>query len=225
MFETEVRRRPPKRRRALAKILGLILCSSLVATSASAIPYFNAPFGFDNSTLGLAVEEVIPTDAVFPPIAAGDTTTDIVLLSEDEINDTPTMIDRTITWTLVNTVPDEVDSFLIFLTALAPQPGDYDYSGALIDVEIDGPDPMVIASYGSLTFAGFRLSLEDFTLVEGELRAERQFRYTVDEGEAQSGPPGLGVAYVVLPEPATGVLLVSALVLAGAASRRRPRCT
>lgn len=207
--------------------LVLFLSTSLMASSASAIPYFNAPFGFDNSSLTLAIDVVIPLDAVFPPIASGDTTTDLVLLSQDEINDTGNMIDRTITWTLINTVPDEIDEFLVFLTALQTLPGDHDYSNALIDVDILGLDSMDIASFGSLTFAGFRMSLDDFTLVNGELTATREFRYTVDEGEAQSGPPNLGVAYVAfpsVPEPGTGLLLSTALALGVATSARRSRC-
>jgi hypothetical protein len=204
-----------------------VVCSSLAASSASAIPYFNAPFGFDNASLSLPIEVVIPLDAVFPPIASGDTTTDLILLSEDEINDTANMIDRTITWTLINTLPDEIDEFYIFLTALRAGPGDHDYSNALIDVDILGLDAMDIGAFGGFTFAGFKMDLDDFTLVNGELTAQRQFRYTVDEGEAQSGPPNLGIADVAfpsVPEPGTGLLLAAALGLTAAASSRRGRC-
>ena len=85
---------------------------------------------------------------------------------------------------------------------------------------------MVIASYGPYTFAGFYLTPEDFEVVGGDLVAVRQFRYTVNQGEAASGPPNLGIAYVPIqvPEPATALLLALALGLAAAATRRPNPC-
>ena len=194
----------------------------LVSSSAQAIPYFNTSFGFDNSTLQLAPDYEIPTDAVFPFIASGVTSTDVGLLSADVINDTPTTIDRTVTWTIINNAPADVTEFLLFLTALSPTP--FDYSSANIDVDIEGFDPMLIASYGPYFFAGYHLTLDDFTLVAGDLVATRTFRYTVDVAQDENGPPDLGIAYTTMfsvPEPATGLLLAAALAVAAGAGRRR----
>lgn len=214
------------RGRSLGLALLLACAASLAPSTAAAIPYFNEPFGFDNSTLQLDLDYVIPLDAVFPYIASNDPSLDLVLLSEDQVDDTATTIDRLITWTLINTVPEEIGEFLVFFTAVVP--GDTDYSGAVIDIDMTGTDEMVIAGYGPYTFLGFILSPDDFVDMNGELTAVRQFRYTVDEAQQAGGPPDLGIAYVqgpiVVPEPGTGLLLASAIGIAAAAARRLNRC-
>ena len=228
-----------KARRVPLALAGLVV-SLLIATNAQAITYFNADFGFDNSVLQLPTEYEIPLDAGFPFIASGVLDTAIGLSSEDIINDTTTSIDRTITWTVINNAPTEITEFILFLTALSPT--EFDYSGAVIDVEISRPfalgealgdltaqgaelfDPMVIAAYGPYYFAGYHLTLDDFTLVGGDLIATRQFRYTVNVPEDSSGPPDLGIAYTTMvnvPEPATGLLFASALLLAAGTGRRQ----
>ncbi len=206
-------------RTTLTAIAGLG-ATLLLATSAQAIPYFNADFGFDNSTLMLPSDYVIDNDATFPFIASGITSTDIGLLAADsEVNDTADSIDRTITWTLINNA--DITEFVVFFTALGPTP--YDYSGANIDLEIDGVDPMEIMNFGPYSFAGYRLNLADFTMVNGRLEATRTFGYTVDEPEQGGFPPALGVAYTTdfnVPEPATGLLLGGALLMILGAGRR-----
>lgn len=203
-----------------ALLVGLTL---LLAGPARAIPYFNAPFGFDNSSLMLEPQIAIPDDASFPFVASGVTSTDVGLLSEDLIQDTSTTIDRIITWTIINNAPTTVTDFILFLTALSPT--QTDYSGAAIDVDIQGYDPMVIASYGPYSVAGYHLTLSDFELVNGDLVATRTFRYTVDAPEGPGGPPALGIAYTQdltpVPEPATGLLLAGALLVATGAGRKR----
>lgn len=213
-------RRHPRRTLGPVLAVGLLL---LFASPASAIPYFNAPFGFDNSSLMLEPDFLIPTDAEFPFVASGVTATDVGLLSEDLIADTSSSIDRTITWTIINNAPTTVTDFILFLTALDPTPTDY--SGANIDVDIESHDPMVIASFGPYFLAGYRLTLADFQLVNGDLVATRSFRYTVDVPEGPGGPPALGIAYtadlIPVPEPATGLLLAGALLVATGAGRKR----
>lgn len=209
----------------LALALALVIPLIGLPERAQAIPYFNEPFGFDNSSLGLKVDYVIELSAVFDPIASGMADLDIGLLSTDDVDDSGSGIDRTITWTLINNAPNVVTDFLVFFTAV-PVIG-FDYSSANFDLDIDANDPMSIISYGSYTFAGYRLTLDDFSLVNGELLATRRFRYTVDVPQDVSGPPNLGIARTsnfIVPEPATGLLLASALLvaaLAGAGPRRR----
>jgi hypothetical protein len=197
-----------------------LVATLLLATSAQAIPYFNADFGFDNSTLMLPSDYVIDHDATFPFIASGTTFTDIGLLAVDSaINDTPESIDRTITWTLINNA--DITEFVVFFTALGPTP--HDYSGANIDIEIDGVNPMQIMEFGPFFFAGYHLNLSDFTLVDGRLEVTKTFRYTVDQPEQGGLPPALGIAYTTnftVPEPATGLLLGGALLMVLGAGRR-----
>ncbi len=208
---------------AFVALLTAGFVSLLLASSrAEAIPYFNAPYGFDNSTLQLSPDYDIPTDADFGFVASGVTAAAVGLQSADVINDTPTGIDRTITWTIINNTLPDVSEFVLILTGLVPS--GFDYSGANIDVDIAGSDPMVIASYGPYFFAGYHFTRDDFTLVAGDLVATRTFRYTVDVPEAASGPPDLGIAYTAtinVPEPATGLLLAGAMLLAAGAGRRR----
>jgi hypothetical protein len=206
-------------------VLGAVLGAAVIAlvpASAQAIPYFNEDFGFDNSSLMLDAQFAIPNDASFPPVASGNTTNDIGLLSDDVINDTSSSIDRTVTWTIINNEPETITEFLIFLTALAPTPTDY--SGANIDVGIDTDDPMVIATFGPYFLAGFHLTLDDFSLVSGDLIVTRTFSYTVDVPEGAGGPPALGIAYTPMfmpvPEPATGLLFAGAVLLAVGAGRK-----
>lgn len=215
------RRTPRTARIALGAVLtGALL---LLAGPAGAIPYFNAPFGFDNSSLMLDADFALPDDAGFGFVASGVTSTDVGLLSQDLIADTSTSIDRTITWTIINNAPATVTDFVLVLTALSPTPTDY--SGANIDVDIDGFDPMVIATFGPYFLAGYHLTLDDFSLVNGDLVATRTFRYTVDVPEGPGGPPALGIAYTTdlfpVPEPATGHLLAGAVALATWAGRKR----
>lgn len=209
-------------RKNLSAVAGLLV-TLLFASSAQAIPYFNETFGFDNSTLTLPEEYVIDGDATFPFIASGTTDTDIGLLAEDiSIDDTASSIDRTITWTLINNA--DITEFVVFFTALGPTP--HDYSDANIDIDIDSVDPMQILQLGSLFFAGYRLELADFTMVNGRLEAERTFRYTVDQPQQGGLPPALGIAYTTdftVPEPATGLLLSGALLMVAGAGRRKIR--
>jgi hypothetical protein len=210
-------------RRALPGLVGLLF-SLLVATSARAIPYFEVgiPFGFDNADTFVAVDYEIPPDANFPFIASGLTSTAIGLLSSDVINDTPSSIDRTVTWTIINNAPTEITEFFIFLTALQLTSFAYLDPNIDIDVKINDFDPMEIASYGPYFFAGYRLTLADFALIGEDLIATRTFRYTVNVPEAASGPPDFGIAYtsiVSVPEPATGLLFAGALLLAAGAPR------
>ena len=211
-------------RRALPVLVGLSF-SLLVATSARAIPYFEVgvPFGFDNVDTLIAVDYEIPPDANFPFIASGLTSTAIGLLSSNVINDTPSSIDRTVTWTIINNAPTEITEFFIFLTALKLTSFAYLDPNVDIDVKINDFDPMEIASYGPYFFAGYRLTLADFALIGEDLIATRTFRYTVNIPEAASGPPDFGIAYtsVSVPEPATGLLFAGALLLAAAAPRRQ----
>ena len=213
-------RTPRRARPVLAALLGCLTLAAL-PSPAAAIPYFNEPFGFDNSSLGLNVDWVIDLSATFDPIASGFPDLDIGLTSVDDVDDTASGIDRTITWTLINNAPTTVTEFLVFFTALAPTP---DYSGANVDLDINAADPMDIISYGPYTFAGYHLTLADFSLVNGDLVATRTFRYTVDVPQLSSGPPTLGIARTsdfTVPEPATGLLFASALLGMVAAGRRR----
>jgi len=221
-------------RHVLPALAGLLV-SLLLATSARAIPYFNTDlgFGFDNSVLQLEPDFVIPLDAVFPTIESRNsppipTSTDVGLLSGDSLQPDPASpIDRTITWTIVNKNPADVTEFVLFLTALEMTPFDYSADGIVIDVGIDGLDgldAMIIASYGPYFFAGYHLTLDDFTLVGEDLIATRTFRYTVNVAQDMSGPPALGIAYtsmINVPEPATGLLFAGALLLAAGAGRRQ----
>ena len=202
-------------------MLSCLLVSLLMPASAGAIPYFNEEYGFDNSTLGLDVDHAIADDATFPFVQEGVTSSNIGLLAFEEIDDTPTMIDRTITCKIFNNAPESVPEMVLFLSALVP--GGFDYSGATIDVDIEGYDPMSIASFGPYFFAGFHLVLEDFEMVKGQLLATRTFRYTVDVPAASTAPK-LGIAYTTdfsVPEPSTGLLFVISLLLVAGAGRRR----
>ncbi len=221
------------RTRPVIAQLAIALACLFVANSAQAIPYFtetcgsNSNCGFDNDALGLTVTEVIPAGADFttypidsevPPDA-----NDMGLIAEDEINDTLTMIDRTVTWTLVNNAPAELDDFIVIFTLLAAFPTGYE--NANIDLKIDEFDPMrIVESQGSY-FAGYRLDSSDFTMVNGRLEATRVFRYTVNLPEGDDGPPRLGIALTKdvfsVPEPATGLLLSGALLLVAGAGRKR----
>jgi hypothetical protein len=213
-----------------ALAVACLLAATLAASDAQAIPYFTTncgqdgnDCGFDNDTLMLDVDYDIPTDATLVGIGSGSTGGPLGLLSSDTINDTATTVDRTVTFTIFNN--DSLSEIFLFFTALdSPLP---DYASAEIDLRIDEFDPMDIGSYGSLYFAGYRLGLDDFTLVGGDLIATRTFRYTVDEPLAPSGSPMIGLAYATeltpVPEPATGLLLTGALLLAAGAGTGRKR--
>lgn len=208
----------------LTATVGLVT-TLLLATSAHAIPYFEGvAFGFDNSTLMLAPDFVIPVTATFDCVEAGTDpcpgSPDVSLEAVDsEINDTAGSIDRTITWTLINNA--DVTDFMVFFTALGPTP--HDYSNATIDIEIDGVDPMQIFSFGPYFFAGYHLNIADFALVNGRLEATKVFRYTVDEPQQNGFPPALGIASVTVPEPATGLLFGGALLMVAGAGRGKIR--
>jgi hypothetical protein len=210
------------RRTLCPLVLTCLLVSLLMPASAGAIPYFNEEYGFDNSTLGLDVDYAIADDAIFGFVQGGVTDSNIGLLTFEEIDDTPTMIDRTITFKIFNNAPESVPEMVLFLSALVP--GGFDYAGATIDIDIEGYDPMSIASFGPYFFAGFHLLLEDFEMVKGKLIATRTFHYTVDMALPPSGPPKMGIAYTTdfqVPEPTTGLLFVASLLLAVGVGRRR----
>jgi hypothetical protein len=227
-------------RHVLPAFAGLLV-SLLLATSARAIPYFNTDlgFGFDNSVLQLEPDFVIPLDAVFPTIESITvgpgvdgplpTSTDVGLLAMDPLQPNPAAtIERDITWKIFNNT--DVSEFILFLTALDMTPFDYSAEGIVIDVGIDGldglrgPDAMIVASYGPYFFAGYHLTLDDFTLEGDDLVATRTFRYMVNVAQDMTGPPALGIAYtsmINVPEPATGLLFAGALLLAAGAGRRQ----
>jgi hypothetical protein len=203
-------------------VLSCLLVFLLAPASAWAIPYFNVEYGFDNSSLGRGTDYAIADDAAVPFVQDGGINSNIGLLAFEEINDTDTMIDRTITWRIFNNAPEEVPELVLFLSALVS--GRADYSSANFDVEIYGEDPMSIASFGPYFFAGFHLLLEDFELVKGRLLTTRTFRYTADVPLDPREGPKLGIAYTTnfaVPEPATGLLFSAALVLAVGVGRRR----
>jgi len=214
----------------LEKIWKTIAASALLwgATGAQALPYFNSPsgFGFDNDALQLPADYVLEPSA--PGFVASGVTdpalTNLGLLSVDAaIDDTLTSIDRTVTWTLINNAPATLTDLIIVFTGLGANGADY--AGATIDLDIDGFDPMVIASLQTTSdlfwLAGYRLTSEDF---DANQMATRTFRYTVDVGEVGGMPPDLGIMYMTeftVPEPATGLLFGSALLMAVGAGRRR----
>ncbi len=233
----QLQRTPRMATRHVLPAFAGLLVSLLLATSARAIPYFNTDlgFGFDNSVLQLQPDFLIPLEAVFPTIESITvgpgvdgpipTSTDVGLLATDSLQPDPASpIDRTITWTIVNNNPADVSEFVLFLTALEMTPFDYSADGIVIDVGIDGLDAMIVASWGPYFFAGYHLTLDDFTLVGEDLIATRTFRYTVNVAQDVSGPPALGIAYtsmINVPEPATGLLFAGALLLAAGAGRRQ----
>jgi hypothetical protein len=220
--------------RALTLTLTSALASALAAASAQAIPYFNGPLdglgretGFDNSSLQLPADEVISLGIDFSqyPVESGNTSNTLGLLADDVINEIQGEdMDRLVTWTLINNDPQVLKGFVIFLPFLASPP---DYSSAAFDVRLDEVDPMVITSYGPFFFAGFRLTPGDFTDVGGRLQATRTFRYTADTNQFLTEAPALAVAYApdseLVPEPATGLLLTGALLVAVGAGRKRTR--
>lgn len=212
------------------KLLGVIASAAVLALSAGsaqALPYFNGPmgFGFDNSSLGLSPDYVLTPSA--PGYVESGVTdpslTDLGLTALDvAVDDTPTSIDRTITWTFTNNAPSTLTDFIIVFTGLGANAGDY--VGANVDIDIDGFDPMVIANIQTTELfwlAGYRLTSADF---DSNDMATRTFRYTVDVGEVGGMPPDLGIMYMTeftVPEPATGLLFGSALLMAVGAGRRR----
>ena len=202
-------------RRTLSVVTGLVAALWL-APSAQALPYFDALAGFANSTSMLPSEYVISLDASFPAL-------DIELVIDEVANETfGEPIDRTITWTLINHA--EIPEFVVFFTTLAPMGPDY--SGDNIDIEIDGVNPMQIMEFGAYFFAGYYLNLADFALVVGRLETKRTFCYTVDVPLQGGMPPALGIVLTSefsVPEPATGLLLASALLLMVAVRGRRNR--
>jgi hypothetical protein len=208
---------------ALAALAAVLLCTA----EAHALAYFNTPsgFGFDNGGLHLSPDyEIVPSAPGYVHSGVTDPLlTDLGLLSEDTvIADTSTSIDRTITWTLINNAPQTLTDLLIVFTGLGANAADY--PTANVDIDVDGFDPMVIASLEIAEqvywLAGYRLTSEDF----GEDQtATRTFRYTVDVGQVGSRPPDLGIMYMTeftVPEPATGLLLGSALLLIAGTGRR-----
>lgn len=205
-----------KKFRTAASVIAGLMATLLLATSAQAIPYFNGTsgFGFDNSSLMLSADYIISTSTTFTGV-------DVDILVDEVANETfGESIDRTITWTLINNTG--ISEFLVLFTALGATPPDY--SGDTIDIDIDGVDPMQIMEYGPYAFAGYQLSIADFKLVDGRLEATRTFGYTVDAPLQGGVPPALGIAFTsefVVPEPATGLLLSSALLLMVAAGGRR----
>jgi hypothetical protein len=216
--------------RALAAHLVSLLVAAGVTSTAHAIPYFNETFGFDNTELGLNVDYEVSLDAVFPFIESGTPGLPVSFEAVDDINDTASSVDRTVTWTITNNA--KLPEFVLFLTAIGPntpQYNDFDFNvdigpqfgpGQASTQGLSDLDPMVIARYGPYFFAGYHLSLEDFA---ADGTAVRTFRYSVDSPLLGS-PPDLGVAYTTMisvPEPATGLLFASAMLLAVAAGRRQ----
>ena len=202
-------------RRTLSVVTGIVAALWL-APSAQALPYFDAAFGFENSASMLPSEYVIASDANFPALG-------IELVIDEVANETAgEPIDRTITWTLVNHA--EIPEFVVFFTALGTTV--HDYSGDNIDIEIDGVNPMQIMEFGAYFFAGYYLNLADFALVDGRLETKRTFGYTVDVPLQGGMPPALGIVVTSefsVPEPATGLLLASALLPMVAVRGRRNR--
>ena len=200
-------------RTALSVLTGLV-ATLLLAASAQALPYFNVGFGFDNSTAMLSSDYVIPSDAMFNNV-------DIEILAEEVANETfGQSIDRTITWTLINHA--SVMDFVVFFTALGGTA--HDYSSDNIDLDVANQDPMQIMQFGPYFFAGYQLNVADFAMVNGRLEATRTFGYTVDAPLQGGAPPALGIALTsdfAVPEPATGLLLASALFLMVVAGGRR----
>ena len=215
------------RRKKIQAALVTSMATLLLAANAQALPYFNGPadgFGFDNTNLGLSADFVFPASQAPGFVQSGVTSTTLGLLSFDSvIADTATSIDRTIDWTLINNDPTNLTDFIIVFTGLGPNSSFFE--NATIDLDIDGFDPMVISRLQTAQdlffFAGYRLTSADF---DANNQATRTFRYTVDLPPGPNGPPELGIMYLTeftVPEPATGFLFSSALLLAVGVGRRR----
>ena len=211
----------------LLALAALVTVASFAALPAHALQYFNGPggFGFDNTTLMLDADFEFPVDPgnpgfPFEGITGGNTGGPVGLSFIDlEMETFGDPIDRTVEWTILNN--DAIDEIMIVFSGLLTM--EQDYLDATIDITSD--DGLDIAFWDGRWLAGFQLDIDDFTDVNGTLTATRTFRYTIDVAQIGDAPPGLGLQFTreltSVPEPATGLLLVGALLATLGAGRKQ----